>query len=69
MRSNNSNTDIPPEERPLFCTACGEELEDFCFSQQAKDIEALKQRLAQCKETGKFTGGTCALLFIARQEE
>ena len=28
--------------QPIFCTACGEMLDDFCFSTQAKDLDALR---------------------------
>ncbi|HMD13006.1 MAG TPA: hypothetical protein VKI62_00130 [Bacteroidota bacterium] len=65
MKDDRSNIDKSKPEDSIFCTACGEKLEDFCFSLQVKDVEAIKKRLDNCKKTGKFSGGTCAMLFIA----
>ena len=48
-----------------FCTACGDELEDFCFSGEANDIESVRRMFAQCKHKHKFSGGFCSKLFIA----
>jgi len=48
----------------VFCTECGIQLENFCFSSRADDIVAIRKTLAQCKKTGKFAGEFCAKLFI-----
>lgn len=55
----------PPENQTVFCTECGVQLQNFCFSARADDIEAIRKTLAQCKKTGRFTGEFCAKLFIA----
>ena len=62
------------EEEPLnqkirFCTACGDELDEFCFSDQAENIESIRKRHAKCKEIGKFDGDVCARIFIAQQRD
>ena len=49
----------------IFCTECGAELENFCFSSGSKDVEAIKKTLAQCRKKGKTTGDFCSKLFIA----
>ena len=53
------------KERTIFCTQCDAELENFCFSRGAEDIEAIKKTLDQCKRKGKFVGEFCAKLFVA----
>ncbi len=57
------------EEKPLFCTECGEKLEDFCFSDEAKNLKILRKHHKHCKKTNKFNGGQCAKLFIAEPTE
>jgi len=52
----------------VFCTRCGETLENFCFSALADDLEAVRKTLAQCKEQGRFSGDFCSKLFIAHPE-
>ncbi len=47
-----------------YCTECGD-LEDFCFSNSAEDLEVVRMLFSQCKKKHKFTGGTCSKLFIA----
>jgi hypothetical protein len=49
----------------VFCTQCGEELENFCFSARSDDIAAIRRSLAQCKKEGRFVGEYCAKLFVA----
>jgi hypothetical protein len=51
--------------QPVFCTACGEKLEDFCFSPEAKDLEALRAHAFRCHVEGRRMGGMCAALYIA----
>ncbi len=52
----------------VFCTECGISLINFCVSDGVNDVNAIKQTLAQCKLSGKFTGKFCAKLFIADDE-
>jgi hypothetical protein len=51
--------------QPVFCTACGEQLEEFCFSPDARDIDALRAHAFRCHLEGRNTGGMCAKLYIA----
>jgi hypothetical protein len=53
-----------PQQKKIFCTECGAELENFCFSSSADDIEAIRKTLAQCKKKGKFAGEFCSKLFV-----
>ncbi|MFH1195161.1 MAG: hypothetical protein V1720_05585 [bacterium] len=59
--------DIKPlkDKDIIFCTECGEELNEFYLSAACGNIEDLKKRHENCKRTGKFQGDTCAMLFIA----
>jgi hypothetical protein len=52
-------------QKVIFCTECGVELKNFCFSEGANNPEAIRKNLAQCKKTGKFAGEFCSKLFIA----
>ena len=56
------------KQKIVFCTECGEQLENFCFSSGIKDINAVRQNLLQCKKSGKFVGEFCSKLFIADPE-
>ena len=49
----------------VFCTECGVQLENFCFSSDVNDVEAIRKTLAQCKKSGRCAGEFCAKLFIA----
>jgi hypothetical protein len=49
----------------IFCTECQTELENFCLTGGAEDLEALKKTFAQCRKKGKFLGEFCSKLFIA----
>lgn len=51
--------------QPLFCTACGEKLDDFCFSPDAQDLEALRAHAFLCRLEGRHNGRMCAKLYIA----
>ena len=53
------------EQKVIFCTECGIQLTNFCFTDRAKDPEAVRKSLAQCKKTGKFNGEFCSKLFIS----
>jgi uncharacterized protein with PIN domain len=58
--------EIGEEERTdiKFCTECGEVLEDFSLSEQAKDPKAVIENFHNCKKTGKFKGDVCSKMFI-----
>jgi len=66
---NNINREKLLKQKVIFCTECGKELENYCFSMGSKDINAIKKNLAQCKKTGKFAGEFCSKLFIAGDED
>lgn len=49
----------------IFCTECGESLQEFWQEDGAGNIKALIQRMARCKAEGRFHGHFCARLWIA----
>jgi hypothetical protein len=65
----------PPRQKELldqpriFCTECGVELENFCFSRGVDDVKAIKKTLAQCRKKGKFVGEFCSKLFVADTQD
>ena len=56
------------QEKVIFCSECGAQLENYCFSRGVKDIEAVKKTLAQCRKSGRIHGEFCSKLFIADPE-
>jgi hypothetical protein len=52
------------KQKVIFCTECGVELTNFCFTEKVNDPETVRKNLAQCKKTGKFNGEFCSKLFI-----
>jgi len=51
--------------RKEFCTRCGDQLEDFCFSPEAENLEALRAAALRCHLEGTKEGRICAKVFIA----
>lgn len=63
---------IPKEslkEKPIYCTECGEQLENFCFSEDVDNIETVRKQHEKCKNSDRFKGDQCSKLFIAQQIE
>jgi len=56
------------KQKIIFCTECGAELENYCFTRGSNDVEAIRMNLAQCKKNGRFAGEFCSKLFIAGDE-
>lgn len=52
-----------------FCAECGEELDMYGIDGGEIDLEKVNARHKLCKETGKFKGDLCAMLFIADPDE
>jgi hypothetical protein len=63
-RFNNTEREKLFRQKVIFCTECGIELQNFCFSEGANNPNAIRKNLAQCKKTGKFAGEFCSKLFI-----
>lgn len=53
------------KRRAQFCTQCGNELEDFCFSPGAENLDSLSAAALRCQLKGRQTGKVCAKVFIA----
>ena len=62
---NNIEREKLLKQKIIFCTECGIELVNFCFSARANNPDAIRKSLARCKKTGKFAGEFCSKLFIA----
>jgi hypothetical protein len=52
----------------VLCTECGEALDMFGIAESEIDLKKVKERHKHCKETGKFKGDKCAMLFIAEED-
>lgn len=61
-------TKILRKSRPTFCTECGKELDDFCFTPDALSLDAVQKRAANCSHTGKMNGVLCSRWFIAEPD-
>ena len=58
---------IPAEETPddvRFCLNCND-MDDLATSDESQDLDALRKRFNNCKESGRFDGDLCARLFVA----
>lgn len=49
----------------VFCTECGEALDNFWLESDSGNIKQVIQRMAKCKAEGRFHGSFCARLWIA----
>jgi hypothetical protein len=49
----------------VFCTECGETLDEFWLDKSSTDVKGIIQRMAQCKAEGRFHGHFCSRLWIA----
>lgn len=68
LRENNTDREKLLSQKVIFCTECGTELDNYCFTNGSKDIYAIRMNLAQCKKSGRFAGEFCSKLFIADDE-
>ncbi len=59
----------PGTTRRHYCTVCGEDLENFCFTPEAEDVESLRTQALACKVKGHMTGDVCAKVFIAATDQ
>lgn len=62
---SNKVTKIIPKNNGTFCTECGDELQDFAFSQSSNDRKEVMKKHYNCVKTGKFSGEYCSKLFIS----
>lgn len=68
MKKNSKNSKLKkriPKNNGVFCTECGDELDDFVFSDKSKNKSKLKNGHYNCVKTGKFSGEFCSKLFIS----
>jgi len=57
--------DVDSDQKVVFCTECGDKLNEFCFTESASDVEAVKKHMEGCKREGRYKGDVCSRLFIA----
>ena len=65
MKKKKTKKQNPLNEDVQFCTECGSELDEFCFTSQATDKEFLKRNHENCIKIGKFKGDVCSRIYIA----
>ena len=65
MKNKDIDRDMLQEQKVIFCTECGVELQNFCFNGRSNNVKALKMNFMQCIKKGKFSGDFCSKLFIA----
>ncbi len=53
------------DQKVVFCTECGDKLDEFCFHETASDVESVKKHMEGCKREGRYRGDMCARMFIA----
>ena len=58
----------PRRRKRVFCTECGADLEEFCFSEKVKDLESIQATALLCKVKGVSSGKYCAKMFIVKEE-
>jgi hypothetical protein len=54
-----------PKRAQLFCTQCGESLDNFWLELESGNLKEVIHRMAKCKAEGRFHGNFCARLWIA----
>jgi hypothetical protein len=57
--------DNDEEQKVIFCTECGDKLDNFCFTDSASDVDAVKKHMEGCKREGRYKGDMCSRMFIA----
>jgi hypothetical protein len=65
-KTKNNKEESSLKNNLQFCTECGEDLTNAGI--ESLDIKALEARHKKCKETGKFKGDKCSMLFIAQDD-
>jgi hypothetical protein len=58
-------TDNTGDQKVVFCTECGDKLDNFCFTDGATDVDAVKKHMEGCKREGRYKGDMCSRVFIA----
>lgn len=66
-KKTKSRKKINPKNDGFFCTECGEELDEFCFSDKSKDKGKVYKNHEKCLKTGKFSGEFCSKMFISSE--
>ncbi len=57
--------DVESDQKVVFCTECGDKLNEFCFTESASDVDAVKKHMEGCKREGRYKGDMCSRVFIA----
>jgi hypothetical protein len=63
-RKHTQETDADPGQDVQFCLNCND-MDDLAVSDEARNVEQLRRRFNNCKETGRFDGDICARLYVA----
>lgn len=57
--------DVDSDQKVVFCTECGDKLNEFWKDEIASDVDAVKKHMEGCKREGRYKGDMCARVFIA----
>ena len=69
MKKTKTKKQDPLNEDVQFCTECGSELDEFCFTDKATDKDFLKKNHENCIKTGKFKGDVCSRIYISSNSD
>lgn len=66
-RKHTQETDVDPGQDVQFCLNCND-MDDLAVSDESRNVEQLRRRFNNCKETGRFDGDICARLYVAEDD-
>jgi hypothetical protein len=53
------------QDKTKFCIECDTKLDNFCLSEDADNLDAVRKHHEQCKKIDRFKGDQCSRVFIA----
>ena len=53
------------QDNTKCCIECGSKLDDFCLSEDADNLDAIRKHHEECKKIDRFKGDKCSRIFIA----
>ena len=63
-KKTSHETNASTDQDVQFCLNCND-MDDLAVSEEVRDVEQLRRRFNNCKETGRFDGDMCARLYVA----